>query len=66
MSLHGGIDTVAIASFGVYSDTYGDGEGGSIATLFVSRGLMEEASESIFVSGGLGMGMSLDESFYGQ
>ena len=46
MALHNGIDTVAIASFGVYSETYGAGEEGNIANLFASFGYLEDATES--------------------
>ena len=43
MSLHNGIDTIAIASFGSYSETYGAGEEGNIANLVVSLGYFEDA-----------------------
>jgi len=43
MSLHNGIDTIAIASFGNYSETYGVGEEGNIANLVVSFGFLEDA-----------------------
>jgi len=43
MSLHNGIDTVAVATFGVYSETYGDSDDGNIAKLHASRGLIETA-----------------------
>lgn len=42
MALHNGIDTVAIASRGVYSETYGDGDEGNIANLYASFGLLED------------------------
>jgi len=35
------LDTVAIASLGVYSELYGLGEKSNIATLYVSFGLLE-------------------------
>ncbi len=43
MSLHNGLDTVAIASFGNYSKTYGAGEEGNTANLVVSFGFLEDA-----------------------
>ncbi len=43
MALHSGLDTVAIISFGVYSETYGAVHGKNVASLFVSRGLLERA-----------------------
>lgn len=52
MSLHNGLDIMAIASHGVYSSTYITSTGGSgIATLFASFGLLETASEYIPPSG---------------
>ena len=41
MSLHNGIDTVSVATFGVFSETYGSTDDGNIAKLHVSRGLIE-------------------------
>lgn len=46
MSLHNGLDTIGIASFGVYSSTYGVGEEGNIANLAASFGLLEDAPQS--------------------
>ena len=43
MSLHAGLDTVAIASHGVYSKTFGVGEEGNTANLVVSLGYFEDA-----------------------
>lgn len=43
MSLYNGIDTIAIASLGNYSETYGVGEEGNLANLVVSFGLFEDA-----------------------
>jgi len=43
MTLHTGLDTVGIASLGFYSETYGAGEEGNIANLYVSFGLLEDA-----------------------
>jgi hypothetical protein len=43
MALHSGLDTTAIISHGVYSKTYGAVHGKNIASLFVSRGLLERA-----------------------
>ena len=36
MSLWSGIDTVAVASHGVYTETYGSGDKSNIANLFAS------------------------------
>lgn len=44
MALYDGIDPVAFVSGGVYTETYVSATGGSnISSLFVSRGLLEEA-----------------------
>lgn len=43
MSLHNGIDTVAIASLGIFSETYGVGEEGNTANLVASVGYLEDA-----------------------
>ena len=45
MSLYNGIDPTAIASLGVYTETYGAGEGGNIANLVASLGLFEDAPD---------------------
>jgi len=45
MSLHNGIDTVAIATVGIYTKTYGSSSPGRIANLFASFGLLEDAPE---------------------
>ncbi len=52
MSLHSGIDTVAVISLGVYTETYGAAEGGNIANLAVSFGLLENAPEPEISLGG--------------
>ena len=45
------LDTVAIASLGVYSELYGLNEEGNIANLYVSFGYLEDAPvESISLS----------------
>jgi hypothetical protein len=43
MALHSGIDTVAAASFGCYSETYGQAEQQNLCNLFASCGLLEDA-----------------------
>jgi hypothetical protein len=43
MSLHGGIDTVAFVTGGVYTETYGSTEQQNICNLFASYGLIEDA-----------------------
>lgn len=43
MSLHSGIDTVAAISGGVFTKTYGSASPASIANLYASRGLLEDA-----------------------
>jgi len=43
MSLHGGLDTVGIISYGCFSKTYGAGEEGNLANLYASRGFLEDA-----------------------
>ncbi len=43
MSLYNGIDPTAIASLGVYTETYGVGEEGNVANLVASFGLFEDA-----------------------
>ena len=47
MALQNGIDTIAIASMGFYSETYGVGEEANVATLYVSFGYLESASIEI-------------------
>lgn len=46
MALHSGIDTVAIVSLGVYSETYGSANTDNVADLFLSFGLLENAPEA--------------------
>ena len=43
MSLHNGLDTMAIATIGVYSANYGAAHPGNIANLFASLGFLEDA-----------------------
>jgi len=45
MSLHNGLDLVAISSGGVYTDNYGSTATNFIANLFASRGYLEDAPE---------------------
>lgn len=47
MALHNGIDTVAIATGGVYSETYGSTAPGTIANLYASCGFLEDAPEYV-------------------
>ncbi len=54
MSLYNGIDPTAIASFGVYTETYGAGEEGNIANLVASFGLLEAAPGIPEASGWIG------------
>jgi hypothetical protein len=42
MALHNGIDTVAYASLGVFTKTYGSGQKKNICNLFASLGLFED------------------------
>jgi len=42
MALHSGIDTIAIVSFGVYTETYDSEKPGNRANLFASRGFLED------------------------
>ena len=61
MSLHNGIDTVAIATHGVYTKTYGSTGPENIANLFASFGLFEDAPKivSSLLRGLMRMGMAL-------
>ena len=43
MALQSGVDLVAIASLGVYSETYGQADPGNIANLAASFGYLEDA-----------------------
>jgi hypothetical protein len=43
MSLHSGIDTVAVVSIGQYTETYGAASPANIANLYASLGLLEDA-----------------------
>jgi len=43
MSLHNGLDTVAIISTGVYTETYNSSAPGNIANLYASLGYFEDA-----------------------
>jgi hypothetical protein len=47
MSLHDGIDTVAIVSGGVFTETYGASHKSHIANLYASRGYMEDAPNTL-------------------
>ena len=47
MSLYNGIDPTAVASLGVYSETFGVGEEGNIANLAASFGLFEDAPTGV-------------------
>jgi hypothetical protein len=48
MSLHNGIDLVAIATSGTYTETYGSTEPANIANLYVSFGFLEDAPDVSF------------------
>jgi hypothetical protein len=43
MSLYDSIDPVAVASHGVYTETYGSTAPANIANLYASRGYLEDA-----------------------
>lgn len=43
MSLHNGIDTCAVVSNGVYSETFGSANKSAIANLAATLGLIEDA-----------------------
>lgn len=43
MSLHAGIDTVAVITGGVFTKTYGASAPANIANLYTSRGFLEYA-----------------------
>lgn len=43
MSLHNGLDTVAITTIGIYTKTYGSSHPGNIANLFATLGFFEDA-----------------------
>jgi len=43
MSLHEGIDTVAYATYGAFTATYGSVTPANIANLYASWGLLEDA-----------------------
>ena len=65
MSLHNGLDVVAIATIGVYTETYGSAAPANRANLFVSLGLFEDAPDSIIsviLRGLVRLGMSLSMS----
>jgi hypothetical protein len=49
MALHNGIDTVAYASGGVFTKTYGSGQQKNICNLFASFGLVEDLPALILV-----------------
>ena len=48
MSLHSGIDTVAVISTGIFTKTYGSTSPANIANLYASLGLLEDAP-NIFI-----------------
>ena len=48
MSLHNGLDTIAIISNGVYSKTYGSTGQKYICNLFASFGFLEDAPTGAF------------------
>lgn len=50
MSLHAGLDTVAIISLGVFSKTYGASDPANIANLFASLGLFEDAPNIVTIT----------------
>jgi hypothetical protein len=50
MGLHQGIDTVAVASNGVWSKTYGHGATKSRCNLFASLGFLEDAPGMAVIS----------------
>ena len=50
MALHSGIDTVAVASRGVYTKTYGSTDQSTINILYASFGFAEEAPEPAAIS----------------
>lgn len=43
MSLHSGLDTVAIATGGCWTKTYNSSGPGNIANLYATRGYLEDA-----------------------
>lgn len=49
MSLHNGLDTVGIISFGVHSKTYGASDPDNNANLFSSLGYLEDAPNAVVV-----------------
>ena len=49
MSLRNGLDTVAIVTAGVYSETYGSADKSNIASLYASLGLLEDAPALVMV-----------------
>jgi hypothetical protein len=63
MSLHNGVDYVAVATMGMYTETYGSSAPANIANLFASLGLYEDAPDILIVvyyAGLLAMGMGMD------
>ena len=59
MALHNGIDTVSIIAVGVYSKTYGSGDGTNIANLFASFGLLEDAPTKSVTANWIRKGLKL-------
>jgi len=43
MALHGGLDTVAITTLGVYSETYTSADIANLPSLFTTYGYLEDA-----------------------
>ena len=50
MSLHNGIDTVAIITLGVFTKTYGAAAPGNIANLYASFGYFEDAPTQTIIA----------------
>lgn len=49
MSLHNGLDTVSIISYGVYTKTYGSTEQKYVNNLYSSFGLFEDAPDILLL-----------------
>jgi len=49
MSLHNGLDTVGVISFGAHSKTYGSLDPGNNANLFSSLGYLEDAPNAAVI-----------------
>jgi hypothetical protein len=46
MTIHAGLDLVAIATFGVYTETYGSGGMENICNLYATFGFLENINAS--------------------